>query len=80
MANLKSSKKKVRKDIKRTKANVLYKSKIDQVLHVVKRASVAGTLVDVAAAYKLIDKATKRGVMSKQKAGRLKSQVASKRV
>lgn len=78
MANLKSSKKKVRKDLKRTKANVLYKSKIDQLLHGAKRATAAGTVVDVAGAYKMIDKATKRGILSKQKAGRLKSRVASK--
>jgi ribosomal protein S20 len=78
MANLKSSKKKVRKDIKRTKANVVYKSKIDQVLHAVKKAAHAGTTIDVVAAYKLIDKASKSGIFSKQKASRLKSQVASK--
>lgn len=80
MANLASSKKKVRKDLKRTKANVIYRSKIDKVLHVVKKATGQGTVVDVPAAYKLIDKARKRGIFSKQKAARLKSQVASPRV
>lgn len=78
MANLKSSKKKVRKDIKRTKANVLYKSKIDQILHSVKKAGNAGTEMNISGAYQLIDKAAKRGILSKQKAARLKSQVSSK--
>ncbi len=78
MANLKSSKKKVRKDIKRTKANVVYKSKIDQILHKAKRASTANEKPDIAGVYQLIDKAAKRGILSKQRASRLKSRVASK--
>ena len=80
MANLKSSKKKVRKDVKRTKANVQYRSKIDQILHAVNKATSVGVVAEVSSAYKLIDKARKRGILSKQKAARLKSKVSSHRV
>ena len=80
MANLASSKKKVRKDLKRTKANVIYRSKIDKVLREARKATGQGIAVDIPASYKLIDKASKRGILSRQKAARLKSQVASPRV
>lgn len=79
MANIKSAKKKARKDIKRTHANVFYMSKIDKALSQLRKSrSEDKGAVDVSKVYSIIDKAAKRNILSKQKAGRLKSQVASK--
>ena len=78
MANLSSSKKKMRKDVKRTKANAVYRSKIDRALNLAKRVNNTNEKPDIAGAYKLIDKAAKRGILSKQRASKLKSRVASK--
>lgn len=80
MANIRSAKKKVRKDLKRTKSNVVYKSKLDQVINTARKAAEAkDASFDVSKAYAVIDKAAKRNVISKQKATRLKSQVSKKK-
>jgi len=78
MANLASAQKKVRKDIKKAKRNSMYRSKIDQILRVANRTGEIADTPSQSAAYKTIDKAAKRGILSKQKASRLKSQVASR--
>ncbi|MFO0703335.1 MAG: 30S ribosomal protein S20 [Patescibacteria group bacterium] len=73
MANIKSAQKKVRKDKKRRMSNVSYKSKIDQIL----RTSENKSNVDVSTSYAVIDKAAKRGVISHERAARLKSKISS---
>lgn len=78
MANLASAQKKVRKDIKKAKRNSMYRSKIDQILRVSNRTGETADTPSQSVAYKTIDKAAKRGILSKQKASRLKSQVASR--
>lgn len=63
--------------MKRTRANSFYLSKIHKVLNDAKKPQSEGKTVDVSKAYSLIDKATKRNVITKQKSQRLKSQVAT---
>jgi ribosomal protein S20 len=77
MANIKSANKKARKDIKRTKANNFYMSKIDKAMNDARKPQKEGEKLDISNAYSLIDKAMKRKVLSKQKSRRLKSQVAT---
>lgn len=77
MANLRSSKKKDRKDRKRVVANALYRRRLEESLRVMKDKS-SRTPDSIAQAYKLFDKSAKRGVISKRRAARLKSQVSAK--
>lgn len=74
MANLASAKKKVRKDVKKSKRNAMYRTKIDQILRVVKRPQSGTETFSQSIAYKIVDKAAKKGIISRQKASRLKSQ------
>lgn len=76
MANLKSSKKKARKDIKLTGANRAYRAKLDVVAKRIKKGDTAEQ--DISSSYQAIDKAAKRKIISKQKAARLKSRVGRK--
>ncbi len=76
MANLRSSKKKVRKDLKRARSNAVYVRGLDETMRrlVTKESR---TPEAVTKAYKFIDKSAKRGIISAQRASRLKSRVAS---
>lgn len=79
MANIKSAQKKARKDIKRTKMNVVYRSKLDTVINTARKARASESTIDVNKTYSVIDKAFKKGVISKQKAARLKAHIAKKK-
>ncbi|GIW61386.1 MAG: hypothetical protein KatS3mg089_0238 [Patescibacteria group bacterium] len=70
MPVLKHAKKKLRQDIKRTRANKRIKSLYKQLL---KKAKENPTAEAVSVAFKAIDKAAKRNVIHTNKAARLKS-------
>lgn len=69
----KSAKKKLRKDKKRTKANLAYKKAYKEAVKKLKKTKTKEMLTE---AYSKIDKAAKRGVIHKNKAARLKSKVS----
>lgn len=77
MPIIKSAKKKLRQDIKRTKLNkqyeLAYKKIIDRVVKH-KKGEKTGDLLKEA--YRAIDKAAKKRIIHKNKAGRLKARVA----
>ncbi len=76
MPNIKSAIKKVRKDSKREKANMAYKNTMKQMLKNMSKIKGKDKKdSDVSGAYKIIDKAVKKGIIHKNKAARLKSQV-----
>jgi small subunit ribosomal protein S20 len=71
MANIKSQKKSIRQDEKRTARNKAYKS---QMKTAIKKAK-SGDAKDINAAVKLIDGAVTKHVIHKNKAATLKSKV-----
>jgi small subunit ribosomal protein S20 len=73
MPIIKSAKKKLRQDKKRTEQNRLLKSSVKELL---KKAMKEKSQKAVQSFYKAADKATKNHVMHKNKAARLKSRVA----
>lgn len=72
MPLIKSAKKKLRQAKKRQAQNLIYKRKYKQAL---KEAKKNPTKKNIAKAYSLLDKAAKKNVIHKNKAGRLKSQI-----
>lgn len=72
MPNIKSAKKKLRQDAKRTKSNMTYKKTL------VKTVKNMGKMKskDLKSAHSIIDKAAKKGVIHKNKAARLKSRIS----
>lgn len=77
MPNIKSAKKKMRQDVKRTAKNTMYRSKIDDLIKKVKKSGKKAKKEElVATAYSAIDKAAKKNVIHKNKAGRLKRSVS----
>ena len=83
MPIIKSAKKKLRQDSKRTKQNKQYELAYKKIIHEVKKHKKdlpAGRQEKNAEllkkAYKAIDKAAKKSIIHKNKAGRLKAMVA----
>lgn len=77
MPNTKSAKKKLRKDIKRTKHNRQYLTKIERTLRLLKKAKDEKEKKELLnAAYSIIDKAAKRHIIHKNKAARLKAKAS----
>jgi len=75
MANIKSAKKKVRKDIKRTKSNDKQRQLIKKIIREVKKSK--NVSVDLLKkAYSIIDKASREKIIHKNKAARLKARVS----
>jgi len=68
----KSAKKKLRKDKKRTKTNLIYKTNYRNAIKKLKKSRNPDLLTEV---YSKIDKAAKKGVIHKNKAARLKSKI-----
>ncbi len=78
MPIIKSAKKKLKQDKKRTAKNLTYKTKYKSAIKAAKKSVIAKgakTASLVSKAVSLIDKAAKKGVMHKNKAARLKSRV-----
>ncbi|MFA5136301.1 MAG: 30S ribosomal protein S20 [Patescibacteria group bacterium] len=76
MPNIQSAKKKMRKDVKRTKQNFVYQNSIKKAMQSVnKLKGKEGSQERIKKAVALIDRAAKRKVIHKNKAARLKSRV-----
>lgn len=77
MPIIKSAKKKLRQDAKRTKNNLQYKINIEKVLKNIKKNKDSKDLVElIKTGYSKIDKAVKRKIIHKKKASHLKSAIA----
>ena len=76
MPNLKSAKKKLRKDIKRTKENEVYKKKVQKTIKDIVKSGSKATKRTLDKAYSIIDKAAKKKVIHKNRAARLKARVS----
>lgn len=79
MANLKSSKKDVRRIKTRTLANKIVKDTMKASIKNFKRLETS-TTEDIASVYKAIDKAVKKGIIKKQAAARKKSRLTKSRI
>lgn len=76
MPNIKSAKKKMRKDVKRTKQNLFYSDAIKKAVQLISKLKGDKDAPERAKkAVSLIDKAAKKKVIHKNKAARLKSKV-----
>ena len=77
MPNIKSAEKKLRKDIKRTSANMSYKKTVSKtVKNMSKIKDKGGAVEELKKAYSIIDKAAKKKLIHPNKAARLKSQIS----
>jgi len=74
MPNIKSAKKKQRKDVNRTKQNNKYRQSIKSMFKNMKKGKVAKATQEKLNS--IIDKASKRKIIHKNKAARLKSRVS----
>lgn len=76
MPNIKSAKKKLKKDIKKTERNNQYKNKIELLMKKIKKEKKITEIKDlVKKLYSVIDKAAKKNIFHKNKANRLKSNI-----
>lgn len=75
MPNIQSAKKKMRKDVTRTKGNAVYLKAIESAIKGLMRLKGEKDDEKVKKAVSLIDKAAKRKVFHKNKASRLKSRI-----
>lgn len=76
MPNIRSAKKKMRKDVKRTKQNAFYHEAIKKAIQLIEKLKGKDEAPEKAKkTISLIDKAAKRKVIHKNKAARLKSKV-----
>ena len=73
MPRIKSAKKKLRKDVKRTKRNQEYRLKIKKA---VKAVIKKGDKELLKKAYSIVDKAVKEKIIHKNKAARIKSRIS----
>jgi small subunit ribosomal protein S20 len=80
MPNIKSAKKKMRQDVKRTKKNATYKRSIQDIMKKATQSAGADKSKHISESYAAIDKAAKKGVIHKNKAARMKSQISRKKV
>ena len=76
MPNIRSAKKKMRQDVKRTKNNHVYERAVQDIMKKVTTADKSDSLISKA--YSVIDKAVKKRIIHKHKAARLKSRVGRK--
>jgi len=76
MPNIKSAKKKLRKDTKRTAKNDAYRKKVKDTIKSISKMSTRTTKVTLQKAFSTIDRAAKKKVIHKNKAARLKSRVS----
>jgi small subunit ribosomal protein S20 len=79
MANLKSSKKDVRRTKKRTQQNKVFKDNMKAAVKNFKRLG-ESSKEDIASLYKALDKAVKKGVIKKGTAARKKSRLTKSKV
>ncbi len=75
MPNIKSAKKKLKQDVKRTIKNNSYLKKVERVVKSLKKSKNEKASL-LKKAYSVIDKAAKNKIIHKNKAARLKSRVS----
>ncbi len=73
MPVIKSAIKKLRKDIKRTKANVIFKNNLDRALRTAKKSPSAKS---VSGAVSMVDRAVKKNLIHKNRAAHIKSSLS----
>lgn len=76
MPNLRSAKKKARKDVKRTRKNAIHRAAIEKAVKLFQKMK--GTALNndkIKKTISLIDKAAKKKIIHKNKASRLKSRI-----
>lgn len=81
MLRTKSSKKKLRKDRRKSKLNLIYKIRYSEAVSHLRKLKNRGEKVnqqEIKKAYSAIDKASRRGIIHKNKAARLKAAIARK--
>ncbi len=71
-----SAKKALRQSLKRREHNREWKDRLHQAI---KKAATSKTQETLSAAYKIIDKSAKKGIIAKNKAARLKSQLVKRK-
>ena len=77
MPNIKSAKKKLRKDIKREAANMSYKKTVKKTVKNMSKINDKGAAgKELSKAFSIIDKAAKKKLIHPNKAARLKSQIS----
>lgn len=77
MPNIKSAKKKMRQDVKRTVKNDTYRKSIKDITKTIGKTKAGKKAQEVVQkAYSIIDKAAKKNIIHKNKAARLKSKVS----
>lgn len=76
MANLKSSKKDVKRNLKARAVNTAIKSSLKTYIKKAKKAAATGDTSVAVAAVKQLDKAAQKGVIHKNQAARRKSRMA----
>lgn len=77
MPNIKSAKKKMRQDVKKTSMNKKYSKKLDDVLINIRKTGKGSKNKDlIKKAYSAVDKAAKKNIVHKNKAARLKSRIS----
>jgi len=76
MPNLRSAKKKARKDVKRTRKNAIHRTAIEKAVKLFQKMKETGLNSDkIKKTISLIDKAAKKKIIHKNKAARLKSRI-----
>lgn len=76
MPNIQSAKKKLRKDLKRTKSNDAFKKKVSKTVKDITKMGAKTTKGTLEKAYSIIDKSVKKNIMHRNKAARLKSRLS----
>lgn len=80
MANLKSSKKDIRRTLRRTLANKPFRRNADMLPRKVRKLAAAGQITEakelLPAAFKALDKAVRKNILHKNNASRTKSRIA----
>ena len=76
MPNIKSAKKQMKQDVRRTKENKHYELEITNVFHDAKKGIKTKKDDFISKAYSVIDKASKKKVVHKHKASRLKRNIS----
>ncbi len=70
----------MRQDIKRAKKNTTYKRAVEDIMKKATKSAGTDKAKLISESYSAIDKAAKKGVIHKNKAARLKSQMSRKKV
>lgn len=76
MPNIRSAKKKLRQDKKRTSRNTVYSKSVEKIVKSLHKATKGKKVEALRKAYSVLDKAVKKKIIHKNKASRLKSRIS----